>query len=315
MSLDDARLPLVVIVGPTAVGKTAWSIELAERLKGEIISADSRLLYRGMDIGTAKPSLAEREQIPHHLIDVTTPDQPWSLAVYQKAARCAISQIDSRSHLPMLVGGTGQYIQAVTEEWEIPAQAPDGRLRDLLSQLALKMGAAQFHRRLAMIDPTAARLIEPNNLRRTVRAFEVIFLTGQLFSAQRRKGTSPYRVLKIGLTRPRSALYARIDRRIEGMIEDGLLAEVKHLFGVGYSPQLPAFSAIGYREMAQVLYGTIDLAEAVILMKRYTRQFVRRQANWFKPDDAGISWFDLEQCDIRDIEEYVRKFLTKKAAS
>jgi tRNA dimethylallyltransferase len=305
MQLNDLKMPLVVIVGPTAVGKTEISLQLAHRFNGEIISADSRLFYRGMDIGTAKPTLEERAYIPHHLIDVTTPDQPWSLALFQRVARETIKDIYQRNKLPFLVGGTGQYVQAVIEAWEIPARAPDETMRHLLTSIGTRLGAVEFHRKLSMIDPDAAALIEPNNLRRTVRAFEVILMTGRKFSVQRSKGTIPYRICKIGLTRPRSELYQRIDQRIDKMIADGLFDEVKDLLEQGFPTGSPAFSAIGYREMILVIQKEIDLAEAVLLMRRYTRQFVRRQANWFKRTDSSIRWFDLSQSGVGEIEEYL----------
>ncbi len=302
------KQPLVVIVGPTAVGKTEISIELAKQLNGEIVSVDSRLFYRGMDIGTAKPSLEDRSSIPHHLIDVTTPDQPWSLALFQKVAREVIEDIHRRKLLPFLVGGTGQYVQAVIEAWEIPIRAPDENLRNILTRIGAEVGAVEFHRQLGLLDPEAAAVIEPNNLRRTVRAFEVIFLTGRKFSIQRRKGISHYLVCQIGLLRPRPDLYQRIDQRIDQMITMGLLNEVKRLLAQGYPLDCAAFSAIGYREMIRVVKGEIDLAEAALLMKRFTRQFVRRQANWFKPTDSNIRWFDLNQASASEIGDYIKNF-------
>lgn len=302
------------MVGPTAVGKTEAAIRLAERLNGEIVSADSRLFYRGMDIGTAKPGPAELARVRHHLIDVSDPDRSWSLVDFQRQARLAIADILSRGKLPFLVGGTGQYIQAVVEEWEVPVQAPDFRLRDALEAWGREIGAPELHRRLALIDPQAAARMEPHNLRRSVRALEVIFLTGRLFSAQRKRGSSPYQVCQIGLTRPREELYRRIDLRIDAMLAAGLLDEVRGLLAAGYSPDLPAFSAIGYREMIQVLRGSLDLPEAVVLMKRFTRQFIRRQANWFKAADPEIHWFDLSVTPLEEIEEFLKTGGCWKAA-
>jgi tRNA dimethylallyltransferase len=307
MLWSEISQPLVMIVGPTAVGKTELAIQLAERLGGEIVSADSRLFYRGMDIGTAKPTLAERERVPHHLIDVVLPDEPWSLAIFQKEASRIIAEIHGRNKLPFLVGGTGQYIQAVMEEWEIPAQVPDLRLRDILDAWGREIGAVELHHKLSLIDPEAAGRIEPRNLRRTVRALEVMMHTGKKFSAQRKKGVSPYRLCQVGLIRPREELYRRIDERIEGMIADGLLGEVEKLLQQGYSPDLPAFSAIGYREMVQVIQGRINLDEAVMLMKRYTRQFVRRQSNWFKENDPDIHWFELNRPRVDEIENLLKQ--------
>ena len=283
--------PLVALVGPTAVGKTELSIQLAERFKAEIVSADSRLLYTGMDIGTAKPTQAERARITHHLIDVAQPDEIWSLATYQHASVDVITQIHARQRLPLLVGGTGQYVRAILEGWQAPAVAPDPYLRKALQAWAESITPSGLHTRLAVIDPAAASQIDPSNLRRTIRALEVIFSSGELFSTQRMRLSSSYRSLVLGLTRPRLELYARIDARIEDMFRHGFIDEVKNLLEQGYSPELPTLTAIGYREVGAYLHGTITLEEAKTSMRRQTRVFVRRQANWFKPDDPHIHWF------------------------
>ncbi|HVM72510.1 MAG TPA: tRNA (adenosine(37)-N6)-dimethylallyltransferase MiaA, partial [Anaerolineales bacterium] len=250
-------IPLVVIVGPTAVGKTEISIQLARRLNGEIVSADSRLFYRGMDIGTAKPTLAERQAVPHHLIDVADPADTWSLAVFQQAAAAAIAGIHARGRLPLLVGGTGQYIHAVTHGWSPPEISPDEALRAELQARADRLGYQAVYAELQALDPVAAEQIDPRNLRRTIRALEVIRLTGRKFSEQRRQTESPYRLLTIGLIRPRPELYARVDARIEAMFAAGLLEEVQRLLASGCSPSLPTMSAIGYRECIQVLNGSM----------------------------------------------------------
>ncbi len=301
--------PLVVILGPTAVGKTELSLRLAERLGGEIVSADSRLFYRGMDIGTAKPSPEERARVPHHLIDVADPDETWSLALFQRAARRAIADIHARGRLPFLVGGTGQYLRAVYEDWQLPEQRPHPRLRAALEAWGKTLGPEELHRRLALLDPPAASRIEPRNLRRTVRALEVIFLTGKRFSSQRRRGTPPYRTLLLGLTRPREELYARVDARIHAMLEAGLVEEVRSLLARGYAPDLPALSAIGYKQIAAYLEGKITLEEAIAEMKRLTRQFVRRQANWFKADDPAIHWFPAGEEALPAMETEIAAFL------
>ena len=306
MSENKSFIPLVVVVGPTAVGKTDLSIRLAERLGAEIVSIDSRLFYRGMDIGTAKPTKEERLRVPHHLIDVANPDEPWSLALFQTTVTEIIEEIHARGKLPILVGGTGQYVRAVVEAWEVPPQSPDDRLRLVLEQWGKDIGARQLYERLSIIDSDAASHIEPNNLRRTVRALEVIFLTGRKFSELRKKGETPYDVLIIGLRRPREEIYHRVDRRIEKMIQDGLLDEVKSLLDRGYSSDLSTFSAIGYREMISVLKGEMDMDQAVTRMKSLTHQFVRRQANWFKESDPGIHWFDISQTNDDEIELLVR---------
>lgn len=297
--------PLLVLVGPTAVGKTAAAIELAERLNGEIVSADSRYLYIGMDIGTAKPTLAERARAPHHLIDVTTPDRPWTLAQVQAAAMDAIANIHARGKLPLLVGGTGQYIRAITEGWQAP---PEGnpQLRAEL-ELELKLaGREALARRLRAVDPASAETVDLRNPRRVIRALEVVLTTGASFASQRRKTKPSFHSFTIGLTLPRPALYARIDARVEAMMRAGLLAETQGLVAKGYDWGLPALSALGYQQIGEHLRGECDLETAVQNIKRETRRFVRRQANWFKPADPSINWFDIEQVTWREMSHYVQ---------
>lgn len=305
---SEQRPPLVVILGPTAVGKTEVSIQLAGRLNGEIVSADSRLFYRGMDIGTAKPGPEELAQVKHHLVDIADPDEVWSLARFQQAAQQAIAEIHARGRLPFLVGGTGQYVRAVIEGWQPPEVAPDPRLREALEQWGNTVGPDGLHRRLSVLDPKAAEKIDYRNIRRTVRALEVILSTGQRFSDQRRKVESPYNRLLVGLIRPREELYARLDARIEQMLDAGLVHEVRALLEKGYSPNLPAFSAIGYREIIDHLLGKTSLDEAVELIKKNTRTFVRRQANWFKASDPEIHWFRAHPEVVGEIEELVRSW-------
>jgi tRNA dimethylallyltransferase len=298
-----------VIVGPTAVGKTEISIQLAEQLNGEIVSADSRLFYRGMDIGTAKPTLAERARVPHHLIDVADPDEAWNLAVFQQAAHQAIAGIHRRGRLPFLVGGTGQYVRAVTFGWMPPAKGPDVRLRLVFEKLVGIEGREWLHARLKLLDSPAAEKIDPRNVRRTIRALEVILTTGKRFSEQCGFSETPYRLLTIGLTRTRPELYARIDARVETMFASGLLVEARTLLANGYSPALPSMSAIGYRHCIAVLQGEISLAQAVIEIKRATRVFVRRQANWFKADDPSIHWFDARSTPISELASCIKTAL------
>lgn len=297
--------PLLVIVGPTAVGKTETAVRLAELLNAEIISADSRYFYRGMDIGTAKPTVEERRGILHHLIDVANPDERWSLTIFQAAAREVIEGIHSRDKLPILVGGTGQFIRAVVEDWDPPSMEPDANLREVLEKWGREISPAELHRRLGLLDFEAAAHIDANNLRRTVRALEVIFKTGERFSQQRRKNPSPYNALQIGLIRPREQIYARVDQRIEEMMQRGLLDEVKDLLDKGYDPGLPSMSAIGYREIAKVLKGEMNVDEAVTQMKRLTRVFVRKQANWFRETDPDIHWFQADNLEIDAIIQLV----------
>jgi tRNA dimethylallyltransferase len=305
-----SKNPLLLLVGPTAVGKTELAIQLAERLNGEIVSADSRLFYRGMDIGTAKPTPEEQARAPHHLIDVADPDEVWSLAVFQQKATEIIASIHTRGKLPFLVGGTGQYVRAVTEGWTPPEVEPDSRLRGVLEGLAEERGVYWLHERLQHVDPVAAAKIDARNLRRTVRALEVILTTGRLFSEQRRQSASPYNLLVIGLKRPRVELYQRIDERIEAMFAAGLLDEVKSLLDKGYSPDLPTMSAIGYRECVQVVNGQLSVEQAKVEMRRATRIFVRRQANWFKEDDPDIHWFEVgNENTVHSIEALIQRFL------
>lgn len=301
--------PVILIVGPTAVGKTKIAIRLAEQMNGEIVSVDSRLFYRGMDIGTAKPSKAETARAPHHLIDIVNPDETLSLAVFQQMARDAIVGIHARGNLPFLAGGTGQYIRAVTEGWSPPEVRADAKLRTALERMGEERGKEWLHEKLRMLDEKAAEKIDARNYRRTIRALEVIFTTGKRFSEQRGSGESPYQLITIGLTRPREELYRRVDERIEKMFADGLLDEVKGLLERGYSPDLPSMSAIGYRECVGVIKGSMTLEQAKVEMRRITRVFVRRQGNWFKASDPKIKWFDPNESEVGTIAEFIRNSL------
>lgn len=290
MPSPNSEPALLVLVGPTAVGKTATAIALANELQAEIISADSRYLYRGLDIGTAKPTVAERAQVPHHLIDVTTPDQPWSLAQYQAAAYAAIQDILARGKLPLLVGGTGQYIHALTEGWEIPPSPDTSAVRQTLEKTLAEAGLAALVAQLQAVDPTSAAQVDVRNPRRVVRALEVALVTGASFVAQRRKTPPPYRIYTGGLGLPRPQLYARVDARIDAMLAAGLVAEVQGLVAQGYGWELPALSALGYKQIGAYLRGECSLETAVQNLRRDTRTLVRRQANWFKPTDPNIHW-------------------------
>jgi tRNA dimethylallyltransferase len=307
--MPSNKPPLVLILGPTAIGKTELAIRLAERLNGEIVSADSRLFYRGMDIGTAKPTGEEQARVPHHLIDIADPDQILSLAVFQQKAREAIADIHTRNKIPFLVGGTGQYIRAVAEGWSPPEVEPHEGLRTELERMKEERGADWLYEKLRALDPAAAEMIDPRNSRRTIRALEVILTTGKKFSEQRAQSDSPYRLLAIGLTRPRSELYERVDRRIEAMFASGFLDEVKKLLEKGYSPSLPTMSAIGYREAIRVLHGDLTEEQAKAEMRRATRVFVRRQANWFKETDPNIKWFRVQEGILEAVEAHIRRSL------
>lgn len=294
MLQHPSKIPVTVIVGPTAVGKTTFAIELAKIANAEIVSADSRYFYRGMDVGTAKPTLEERQGIPHHLIDVADPDETWSLALFQQEAHETIASIHERGKNVIVVGGTGQYIRALLQGWSPPAMEANLSMRAVLEDWANQIGPMEIHKKLAILDPAAAEKIDYQNVRRTIRALEVIFGSGQRFSEQRKVTVSPYSFLILGLNRSRSSLYQRIDQRIDQMIQNGLIEEVASLLEKGYSPALPSMSAIGYREISAYLNHEISLDEAIRLIKQRTRNFVRRQSNWFKTSDPQIHWFHLE---------------------
>lgn len=274
--------PLVAIVGPTAVGKTACAIALARRLHGEIVNADSRQIYRHMDIGTAKPTPAEQAAAPHHLIDIVDPDEPYSLALYQEQASGAINQITERDHVPLLVGGTGQYVAAILEGWQMPRVPPHPELRARLQAEASADGTAALYARLLNVDPDAAARIEPNNTRRIIRALEVYEVTGKPISAQQTRQPPPYRITTLWLTLDRAALYARIDSRVDAMIATGLVDEVRGLLDRGYGWDLPAMSSLGYKEFRPYFEDLSTLAECIERLKFNTHAFVRKQDMWFR---------------------------------
>lgn len=300
---------LVVIVGPTAVGKTRLSLRLAQEFDGEIISADSRQVYRGMDIGTAKPTLEQRQRVPHHLIDVVAPDETFTLAQYQKLAYEAIDNVLARGRIPFLVGGTGLYVRAVVEGWGIPRVPPKEELRAELYRQAEIEGEEALHARLREVDPAAAERIDPRNVRRVVRALEVYLETGQPISELQRKKPPPYRILQIGLTMERQELYRRIDERVDKMIEEGLVEEVRRLIEQGYGHDLPSMSGLGYQQIGMYLRDQVSLEEAIQLIKRHTRRFVHHQYNWFRLDDENIRWFDARSDPYGEIRELATSFL------
>jgi len=302
-------IPVVVVLGPTAVGKTSIAILLAEEVNGEIVSADSRLIYRGMDIGTAKPTPAQRKRVPHHLIDVTDPDAPWSMADYIAVAKEVLGEIDVRGRMALLVGGSGQYLWALLEGWTPPGGVGDDELRRKLEKTADEQGSRVLHAQLEKIDPLTAARIDHRNIRRVVRALEIYHATGLPPSEVRKRKPSGLLDLRIGLHLPREELYARIDARIDAMIEAGLIEEVRSLLARGVSPEVPAMSAIGYRQIVRFLQGDVSQADAVQEIRRASRQFVRRQANWFKEDDPRIHWFLARPGVEREILVKIRSWL------
>jgi tRNA dimethylallyltransferase len=302
---------LLVIVGPTAVGKTALSLHLAQAFDGEIVSADSRSFYRGMDIGTAKPTPEERARVPHHLIDIADPDETVGLAEYQDMAYAAIDDIHARGKLPLLVGGTGQYVQAVVEGWRIPRVPPHPDLREELESKAERESPYALHNWLKRLDPQAAEDIHPHNVRRVVRALEVCLVTGQPISEQQGKVPPPYRILQIGLTMDREALYERADRRLSTMIEAGLPQEVRWLVAQGYDWSLPAMSAVGYAEFRPHFEGEAALDEVIAEIESDLHRFIRHQYNWFDLDDPHIRWFHVSRTTREEIEDLVSRWLDK----
>ncbi|MFN2144816.1 MAG: tRNA (adenosine(37)-N6)-dimethylallyltransferase MiaA, partial [Anaerolineales bacterium] len=271
---------------------------------------DSRLFYRGMDIGTAKPTAEETAAVPHHLIDVATPQDIWSLGRFKRAVGDLVDEIHSRGRVPFLVGGTGQFVKAITEGWVVPELTADEELRDVLNRWAEEISPEGLYQRLQVVDPAAAEKILPGNLRRTVRAFEVIFKTGRRFSDLRRREPVPYRVLQIGLNRPRHEMDARINQRVDLMIEAGFVDEVASLLAQGVTSELPSMSAIGYRQIAAYLNGECALEEAVEEIKKVTRKFYRRQMTWFKVNDPEIHWFEMGEGTEAEIAALIEKFIS-----
>lgn len=296
---------LLAIVGPTATGKTNLSLRLAKMLPVEIVNGDSRQVYRGMDIGTGKPAREQRALVQHHLFDVVDPDEEFHVAIYKRLATAAIGQIQKRGRLPVLVGGSGQYVWSVVEGWTVPEVAPDPSLRRNLETEARMQGDALLHLRLAQIDPEAAARIQPSNVRRVIRALEIYYHSRQKPSdVLWRKRCPQWQVLMVGLTLRRADLYERIDRRIDRMIAEGLVDEVKWLVGQGYQLDLPSLSSIGYREIGRYLQGEVTLDQAVKSAKMNTHRMARHQYSWFRLGDPRIHWFCA--ADPGDLERALR---------
>ncbi len=299
---------LIAIVGPTAVGKSKLAIHLAQAFDGEIVSADSRQVYRYMDIGTAKPSLKERALVPHHLIDVVDPDEDFSLALYQEMAYRSMEDIQRRGRLAILVGGSGLYVRAVIGGLRIPQVPPDAELRRSLEEKAATEGYMALYEELEEIDPDAAKNIDPRNIRRLIRAIEVCRLSGVPFS-QRQRSEPLFRTLVLGLTTARDDLYRRIDSRVDNMMEQGLVQEVEGLLARGYALDLPSMSGVGYKHIGLYLREQMDLAEAVQRIKYETHRFARHQYAWFRLKDEGIHWFDVRNGIEESVGSLVQGFL------
>lgn len=301
---------LVAIIGPTAVGKSEIALHLAQNFSAEIVSADSRQVYRYMDIGTNKPTLAERALVPHHLIDIVEPDEGFNLAMYCQLATEAIKATQQKGKLPLLVGGSGLYIWSLVEGWKIPQVPPNTRLRFDLEARAKQEGSYVLYKALRQIDPLAATKIHPSNTRRIIRALEIYQMTGQPPSQLWRKETPNFPALVVGLTLERAELYRRIDRRVDKMMQSGLVREVEDLLKRGYSPTLPSMSGMGYKQIVQFLQDQLSLPLTVAQIKYETHRLARHQCTWFHPDDRRIHWFDAAADSSREkVIELIRSFL------
>lgn len=308
MPAESNLPPLIVILGPTAVGKTELSLRLCEQLSGEVVSADSRQIYRGMDIGTAKATRDEQARVPHHLLDLRRPDEVLTLAEYQQLAFSTIDGIHQRGHVPFLVGGSALYVRAVVAGLRIPEVPPDPEVRDQLEGQLATLGLAHLVTRLHELDPAAAGQIDLRNPRRVLRALEIVLVTGQSKLELEGSEPPPYRLLTLALTREREALYRRVDARVEQMVAAGLVQETQRLLEAGYSPRLPAMTSLGYREITAYLNGQLTLAAAVERIKIETHRFVRHQMTWFRkmPD---LNWFDLDVIPAPEIERFAQDWL------
>ncbi|MDF9406820.1 MAG: tRNA dimethylallyltransferase [Pelotomaculum sp. PtaB.Bin013] len=288
--------PLLVIAGPTATGKSEVAVHVAGAIGGEIVSADSMLVYRQMDIGTAKPTKEVMRGVPHHLINIVDPDQDYSVAIYQERAREVIADIQARGRLPVLTGGTGLYIRSVIDHYDFTGACRDESLRAKLLSEAQNNGCESLHLRLAEVDRQSAAKLHPRDVRRVIRALEVYYLTGKPLSSywKMEKCAEPlYNLVFIGLTMARGELYRRIEQRVEAMIGAGLVDEVRGLLNAGYSPGLTSMQGLGYKEIVAHLAGELSLPEAVELLKRNTRRFAKRQLTWFRRD-GRIKWLAVD---------------------
>ena len=296
---------MFVLTGPTAAGKTSLSIDLALAWGGEIISADSMQVYRGMDIGTAKPSMDERRGVPHHLIDILDPDEPYSVAEFQRLAGEAIQSIALRGLIPMVVGGTALYIRALVDDYYFPDAPADADLRESLALQADREGTAALHRMLGEMDPSSAARIHPNDLKRLIRAIEVCRVTGVRLSEFPRTGRPFSEAFMACLDIPREELYGRIDARVDEQIRRGLIEEVESLHRMGYDERFFSMNSLGYREIGDYLRGRATIEDAVRLIKRNTRRFSKRQLTWFRRDPR-IIWIRAghdrpKSCVLEDI--------------
>ena len=291
--------PLIVLVGPTAVGKTDLAVRLAEELKAEILTADSMQIYKGMNIGTAKPTREERRGVPHHLIDLVDPDQTFTVVDYQEHYRKKLKELEIKKSIPILSGGTGLYVRAVTQDFSFPDPPADSKLRAELRQKAETEGKTALHQWLSRVDPKSAAKIHVNDVKRTLRALEVYVNTGTPFSKlQKSVGGNKLSedTIYIGLSRTREELYQRIELRVDQMIKTGLREEVQSLLELGYGPELQSMQGLGYKEIIPVIKGETTLDQALTLLKTRTRRYAKRQLTWFRREPIE-RWFALEKGD------------------
>lgn len=304
---------LVAIIGPTAVGKTRLGIEIAKHFNGEVISGDSMQIYRGMDIGTAKVTKEEMDGIPHHLIDIKNPEERFSVADFQSLVEEKIADISSRGKLPIIVGGTGLYIQSVLYEYEFSEAPADPLFREQLEKKAREEGNEAVHRELASLDPKAAEELHPNNVRRVIRALEIVRSTGRPLE-ESRNGSKPrqkYQSAVIGLTMEREKLYDRINRRVDIMVSEGLMEEVQGLYNQGLR-DCQSIQAIGYKEIYEYLAGEISLDEAIVNLKQNTRRYAKRQLTWFR-NKMDVEWYDMTiEADQSKIFAEIFKYIEGK---
>ncbi len=292
----ESKRPLVIITGPTASGKTALSIELAKQIGGEIISADSMQVYRHMDIGSAKVTKEEMDGVPHHLIDVLEPSEEFNVVRFQEMARKAMEEIYERGKIPIIAGGTGFYIQALLYDIDFTETDENNSIREELEQKARTEGASALHAMLKEIDPESAEAIHENNVKRVIRAIEFYRQTGKKISdhnRQEREKSSPYQFLYYVIDLPRELLYSRIEQRVDQMIEQGLVEEVKALQAMGCTRDMVSMQGLGYKEILDYLNGQLTLDEAVYVLKRDTRHFAKRQLTWFRRE-RDVRWLELE---------------------
>lgn len=295
MATDKPKI--LVLVGPTASGKTALGVALAKALDGEIISADSMQIYREMDIGTAKVTTKEMQGVPHHLVDCVSPAEDFSVARFKAAALAAIAEILARGKLPIIVGGTGLYINSLTLPWDFQKNDGSETIRKRLEAEAETFGKEALYERLKSVDPVSAQMIHPNNLKRVIRALEIFEINGKpksYFDEQTKQQEVPYDYWLLGLNWSREVLYERINRRIDIMVESGLIEETQRLIERGYDWNLTALKAIGYKELRPYLEGEMPLKEALTLLKRDSRHYAKRQLTWFRKD-ARIHWIEMNE--------------------